>query len=138
MLRPERGFEDGESPKVEPLRLLVPAPGFKEHRKVVGRHRQIGVLGAEQPFLDCQRPQVMLFGLFVAALRGTGGSQVVQVDGDFEMVRAINLLEYGERATVKPFGLLALLLSVQYRRKRGYVRGDVRVIGAERPFPNLS
>ena len=95
------------------------------------------MLRSQQFLLDGERAAVQCLRFRQLALCLFERGQIVQVDGDFIMLRAVCARENLQRASVQRFGFVILLLSIKQRGQRGQIGGGVYVIGAERVFPNF-
>ncbi len=106
VIRPQRLPENGQRPPEQRLRQRRLPLRLVKHGQIVERHSGIGMPGSKNLLFQPKRALVERLGL----KRVTGcvpqGCQVVQIDGDLVMLRAIDALEYAQRTPIELFRLL--------------------------------
>lgn len=136
MGRRERLFEDRERPLIERLGLPGSTERTVEHRQVVEGHRHVGMVEPEDLLLDRQRSPVEPLGLSVSAGGLTEGAEVVEIHCELVVLRTKPPFEDRQGAPVERLRFLVPALSVEDRRQRGHVRGNVRMLRSERFLAN--
>jgi hypothetical protein len=96
------------------------------------------MVGAEECLFDRDGPPVELLGLLGITTRVANRTEVVEIDGDFVVIRAVGTLEHGQGMTDKCLGLFALALTVQNCGQGRGIGCDVRVRGPECPMLSVA
>jgi hypothetical protein len=116
MVRPEFGLDYFDGPTIERLGLVILALLLKQSGEVVVTPSNVGMILAENLFIDLDRPTNKRLGLVILALLLKQSGEVVMEGCNVGMILAVNLLADLDRPTKERLGLVILALLLNCRR----------------------
>src|SRR5215471_15408941 len=110
MVRTKFGLEYLQRPTNERLGLVILALGLKQTGEVVVTESNVGMILAENPFVDLDGTTIEWLRLVVLAPGLKQAGEVVVIPSDVGMILAENLFMYLDGPAIERLGLVILAL----------------------------